>query len=196
MPSAKSVALNGALMMDLGDGQGTRWPVSDNDPLRASYGVFLPNIVPAANPTDLITIRGSASKTIRLRSVVITGAATTASNIILALIKRSAANTGGTSTNPTIIQRDTNDDAATALIAQYTANPSGLGASLGSFDGARLNIAPAANGGIDRVAFQYGWLNDKAPILRGVSEFFALNLGGAVWPAGGALDVAIAWTED
>ena len=63
-------------------------------------------------------------------------------------------------------------------------------------DGCRLNLAPAANGSIDRFMFQYTWQNDKAPNLRGVAEFIGIGLNGTSMPAGGALDVALVWSEE
>jgi hypothetical protein len=38
--------------------------------------------------------------------------------------------------------------------------------------------------------------NDKAPNARGSSQFLAVSLDGATFPAGGGLDVAICWTEE
>jgi hypothetical protein len=192
---AAVVKANGALMVDLGDGQ-SRVPISDNDPLRATFAIFLPALVPAANTTDVVTISGSATKKVRLREIMFTGAATAASNILLNIMKRTAPNTGGTFAPQTLVNRDSTDATATSVVNLYTANPTGLGASAGLMDGGRLNIAPAANGSIDRLWFQYSWLNDKAPLLNGVNEFFAINLGGAAWPAGGLLDVTLVIGED
>jgi hypothetical protein len=192
---ASVVKANGALMVDLGDGQ-SRAPISDNDPLRATFAIFLPALVPAATPTDLITIQGSATKKVRLREIMFTGAATAASNILLNIMKRTAANSGGTFAPQTLVNRDSSDVNPTSVVNLYTANPAGLGASAGLMDGGRLNIAPAANGSIDRLWFQYSWLNDKAPLLNGVNEFFAINLGGAAWPSGGLLDVTLVIGED
>ena len=196
MGSPKMVSINGQLLVDSNDGSGTRWPVADNDPLRATFGLFLPNLAPAATPTDLITISGSATKITRIRSIVITGTATAASNIQVSLVHRTSANTGGTFTAQALTNRDRTDDAPTSTLNLYTANPTGLGTPAGVVDGGRLNLAPAANGGIDRLLLQYGWLNDKAPTLRLATDILAINLGGIAWPAGGNLDVAIVLTED
>ena len=195
MSSPKMLATNGQLIIVDSDGI-TKWGISDNDPLRASYGVFLPSVAPSATPTDLIVIQGSATKTVRIRSVVVTGTATAAANIIMSLVRRSTANTGGTFAPQTLVNRDKRDDAPTCVVNLYTANPTSLGTSLGAADGGRLNIAPAANGGIDRLALQYSWLNDKAPILVGITDFIAINLAGIAWPAGGLLDLAIMLSED
>ena len=192
--SQKVVAANGAAMVDLGDGAGTRVPIADNDPTRSTYACFISSFVPAANATDFLQIIGSASRIVRIRSIIITGTATSASNILINTIRRSTPSTG-TPTNLSLISRDTGDNAATATVQIFAANPS-LGTLIGAADGGRLNIAPAANGSIDRLVFQYSWLNDKAPVLRGVNDCLCLNLGGAAWPSGGALDVNVVLSED
>lgn len=194
MPSARVLNVNGQLVIDTNDGLGGRAQMADNDPLRASYAAFQASFAPVANTTDFLQIIGSATKIVRIRSIVITGTATAASNIIISTIRRSTPSTG-TTTNLTLVARDQTDDVATAIVQTFSANPT-LGTSLGTADGGRLNIAPAANGAIDRLAFQYSWYNDKAPILRSPNDCLCLNLGGAAWPAGGLLDINVVLTED
>lgn len=194
--SQKVVVANGAAMVDLGFGDATRVPISDNDPLRATYALFLPNFVPVANPTDILEIAGSASRIVRIRSIIVTGIATSASNIILNTVRRSSLATGSTPTTQSLISRDTGDASATATVRTFQGSNPVTGTLIGNADGGRLNLAPAANGSIDRLLFQYSWLNDKAPILRGPTDTLCLNLGGAAWPAGGALDVNIVLSED
>ena len=183
-------------MLDLGDGSNSRVTINDNEPSRGTYGLFLTGVSPAATPTDVITLRNpSTSKVMRIRSITMAGTASSASNVIVNLVKRSTANTGGTSTTPTGVSRDSNNDASQMAVNLYSANPTALGAALGTIDGARLNLAPAANGGIDRVFFQFSWLNDQALILR-PGEMLAINFNGAAWPGGGLLDTALAWSEE
>ena len=169
---------------------------TDNEPMRATFGAFITGFAPAATPTDILVFRGSATKIIRVKSILIMGTAAAASNIIVNLIRRSALNTGGTTAPVPLVSRDSTNDAATCDATRYSANPTGLGTAVGVVDGGRLNLAPAANGSIDRLLFQYAWQMDQAFVLRGVSEFLAVNLGGAAWPAGGALDISIALTEE
>ena len=196
MPSPQMIARNGNyLLIDRG-GSGAIAPISDNDPMRGTYSTFLTNVVPAASPTDILTIQGSKSKIIRLRQIIVTGVATAASNVQIFITKRSTSNTGGTSAPQSLVAHDSLDDPASAVLALYTANPTGLGTSLGVTDGGRLNLAPAANGGIDRLLFQYGWLNDKAPLLNGPNEYYALGLAGSAMPAGGSFDISVNISED
>lgn len=197
MPSAKVVAANGQLLIDSNDGYGTRWAVADNEPQRASFSLFIPSFVPAANATDILTIQGSPSgKIARIRQIIVTGTATSAQNINVLLTRRTTANTGGTFTVQTLVPRDNTDNAPTCVVNLYTANPTGLGTAIGVADGGRLNVAPASNGSIDRLILQYGWYNDKAPILRGTSDFLCVGLNGGTIPNGCNLDINIVLTED
>ena len=196
MPSPKIVTVNGSLFVDQADGLGTRVAMSDNEPTRGSYSFYIPNFTPAANPTDILVIQGAANKTIRLRQFNVGGTAASAANIQILLARWSTANAGGTFTPQPLLKRDTNDDGPYSTVNLYTANPTGLGTLIGYPDGGRLNLAPAANGGIDRLSLQFGWINDKCPVIRGVNDFLCINLGGTAWPAGGLLDMSLVVTED
>jgi len=194
---AKVSARDGMQVLSLnGDGNPPFTNGADNEPQRATFGAAITNITPAATPTDFLTIAGAAGKIIRVKSLMLAGVATSASNILIDLIRRSAANTGGTTVPITGRSHDTADGAASAVLAYYTANPSGLGTAVGTLHSARLNLAPAANGSIDRLQWQFTWVNDKAIVLRRATDILAINLKGAAWPAGGALDIDLEWTEE
>lgn len=179
-----------------GVGNGPFIPGADNEPETATFGATLYGITPVATPTDFLLLKGAANKVVRVKEIIISGSATAASNILVNLIRRSADNTGGTRNGVSAAAHDTNDGAAAASLFQYTANASGLGTQVAVIHSARLNLAPAANGSIDRITWQWSWKNEKAVVLRGASDFIAINLGGAAWPAGGALDVDLTWTEE
>ena len=40
------------------------------------------------------------------------------------------------------------------------------------------------------------WLNDKAPLVRAATESLCVSLNGQSMPAGGAIDIALTWTEE
>lgn len=197
MPNAAINAVNGEIYLELADPIGEKINLNDNEPYRATYSMFITGYTPASNPTDVLVIGPTIGKVVRIKQMVIEGAASSASNIIVSLIKRSTANTGGTFTTPTPVARDSNNDANGVNISLYSANPTALGTSIGVIDGGRLNIAPPSNGSIDRLQFQYSWLNDQAIVLRpGGNEFLCVNLGGIAWPFGGSLDFNLMWTVE
>lgn len=149
---------------------------------------------PAATPTDIFTITGSATRTIRITKIVIGGLATTAGQLNPLLIRRSAANSGGTSSAPTPLKRDTNDSAATATLALYTANPT-VGTTVGTLDSCRLFLA-LATATPNQCKFEFGVNNDKMLLLRGTSDILAINFAGATVPAGGVVDIDVEWVEE
>ena len=186
-----------------GAGTGPYIMGADNEPETATFGATTLTFVPGSTPTDVLTIAGTsavnfygAQKIIRLKEIVISGTATAASNIIVNLVRRSSANTGGTFAAITPRGHDINDGASAATVNYYTANATGLGTTVGTVHAGRLNLAPAATGVIDRLIWDWSWKNDKALLLRGPNDILALNLGGAAWPAGGAVEIDLTWTEE
>lgn len=201
MVSAVNKTKLGQRVLDLGGGAagdrtGAFVQISDNEGMRATYGTFIGGYAPPATPTDILTIRGTASKLVRIKGIYMSGTATAAANIQIKLIRRSAANTGGTSASAGAVPHDVSDDASAAVTALYSVLPTGLGTAVGTVHGGRLNLAPAANGSIDRLWLDFGWRNEKGIILSGTTDILALNLGGAAWPAGGLLDIDLCWSEE
>ena len=170
--------------------------VSTNSP-KPTFRYTAVDITPVATATDVLVLKGSATKIVRVTRASILGSATAASIYDLYLIKRTTANTGGTSTAPTPTTSDSADAAATATLALYTANPSALGTG-STLEGTKVYLpagsAPAGAGTIRDIVF--GNRNDKAPVLRGVAESIAFNFAGAAVPAGASLYMLIEWTED
>lgn len=159
---------------------------------RGTYGVSAVAVTPAATPTDVVTLYGSATKTLRVKQVVVSGLATTAGSMDVSLIKRTAVNTAGTATAPTVALFDSSDSAASATVAQYSANPTtGAGIALAT---KKLNMGVAGAGGT--VCFDFANRNDKALILRGAAQGLAINLNGQAVPAGGTISYSIEWEED
>jgi hypothetical protein len=171
-------------------------PLADNEPERNTYRAFMFALAPSGVVQDVLQLAGVAGKVIRLKSLIVSGAATAATNMGVYLFKRTALSTGGTPTAVTKVASDTADAAASAVLNHYAAGTATTPGAGGQIDGCRLNLAPAANGGIDRFQFQYSWLNDKAPLVRSATESLCLSLFGQTMPAGGALDVALSWSEE
>jgi hypothetical protein len=151
------------------------------------------SVAAAATATDIATITGSATKTVLVQRVIITGIQTTAGLAEVLLIKRSTADTGGTSTGQTAVPHDSLDAAATATVLAYTANPGALGTAVGTFRRAYAPIGGATSVVNPIVVFDFG---DKgqALTLRGIAQQLAVNLNG-VTLTGGTFDIVIEWYE-
>lgn len=165
--------------------------------LKATYAATSLALASAASCTDLWTLTGSASKTVKITRVEISGEATTAAPAQIVLLKRSAANLTGTSTAPTIVPYDSADAAASATPLAYTANPGTLGTSLGNLrTGYVFLSAPAtATVGPEKFIVDFGNRQGQEVVLRGVAEVFSVNLN-AVTITGGAFDITVEWTEE
>jgi hypothetical protein len=165
----------------------------DNEGLKTSYRVS-GAITLAATPTDVFVLPGSASKTVRLRRLRIYSAATTAGTMTLSLVKRSAADTGGTSTATTVVPLDSADAAGSAAPLTYTANPSALGTALGSVDTALIDFGLTASGPVFDETF--GQAGAQTVVLRGVAQNLAINLNGGTLPTGAQFSYVCEYTEE
>lgn len=147
----------------------------------------------AATPSDVVILNGSVSKTIRVTRVEVSIGATAAGFADVVLIKRSAANTSGSSTTPTPVPNDANDAAASAVVTVYTGNPT-PGAAVGNVRWVKMGITAA-----DQVVTQtwhFGQANDKDIVLRGVAQGLAINLNGDALLSGEVFSYSIEWTEE
>jgi hypothetical protein len=173
---------------------GTVNAVSVDNPA-ATYSASAVAFVPAAAATDVFVIKGSASKTIKITRVefAVTTTAGSGGLISAQLIKRSTANTGGTSVTNTATPHDSNNAAATAVVTHYTANPATVGTAVGTLRAIR---AEAYNTGIapTYTIWDFGNRPGQAIYLRGVNEFVTLNFGGATI-TGPIACINIEWTE-
>lgn len=169
---------------------------------KASYVCAIPLFVPAANATDMITISGSATKIIKIKRIVLSVTLTVAALGTVLLVKRSAANSGGTSSNQTIVPLDSTNDAATAVVKKYTANPSALGNPLG-FIKHISTVFPSATsiiggeGGASLI-WNFGQEGQIKPItLQGVNENIAICNDGAALGLGYTIRMCeLNWTEE
>ena len=174
---------------------GKSFGVSTNG-TRATFHYVAQDVTPVATATDVVVLSGSASKVIRVTKVSVVGTATAASIYDHYIVKRTTANTGGTSTTKTAAQSDSNDAAQTATLSLYTANPTtGTGVTV---EGNKTYLSASATPGAAALPYVYtfGTRNDKAIVLRGTAESLAINFGGQAVPSGANLYLSIEWTED
>jgi hypothetical protein len=146
-----------------------------------------------AAPTDWLVIGGSGTKTIRVSNVTVCGTATALSTIDVIPIKRTTADTAGTSASLSASLLDSNDAAATATVVNYTANPT-TGTSGNNIDAFKLNLGPGGSAGC--ASLDFGTRNTREMVLRGTAQQLALNLNGAALPAGASLSARVELTEE
>jgi hypothetical protein len=160
-----------------------------------TYSATIAALAVASSATDVFTISGSGTKTVRILSLHISGTRTSAGFIDFFILKRSTANSGGTSTARTAVSHDSTDSAATATVLAYTANPT-LGTLVGNmystkyFISSNASSAPGEKAGIELSDF-FG----KQVILRGTGEVLSINLN-AITIAGSSFNISVTWTEE
>ncbi len=159
---------------------------------------------PAATATDIVTIFGSASKTVRVHAFRIGSTNIAAGSQQLFLLKRSSNNTAGTFVAATPVQADTTDAPATVAVGHYTVNPTILGTSDGTVNIMRVAspaAVPASFAGVqqdvtvDMLDFGANFLK-KDVVLNGTAQGLCLNFNGAALVAGQTHVYAICWTEE
>jgi hypothetical protein len=160
-----------------------------------TYSACLVGLVAAATPTDIATLTGSASKTIYPKRILISGTQTTAAVRDILLVKRSTADTGGTTVPTTAVAWDSRNAPATAVVVGYTANPTALGAAVGNLEAKRV-LVPTATGQAELWVIDFATLRTTQPVaLIGVAQQLAINLNG-ITSAGNNFDITIEWTEE
>lgn len=176
--------------------------VCAQDSVVASYSVTSIGIVPAAAPTDIFCLTGSATRTVRVKQVRVTGTAGTAINITTYLMKHTVANTGGTAASteatglPTIVQTDSSLAAVSATATAYTANPT-IDATR-TFFSAQTMLLPVTSTAV--TAAPALWLFDPPssfapPALRGIAQQLCVNYNAVTTPSSGVVSVNMIFTE-
>lgn len=163
---------------------------------QSTYAYRAGDISPVANPTDVLVLSGAAGKVIRVTRIGISGKATAAALVDLYITKRTTANSGGTSTNPTATKYDSNSVAPSGVLTLYTANAASLGTG-SALEGDIIYLPAAATPASEPTHWQrdYGAEMTECPTLRGAAESISINFAGASLPAGASFYFYIEWTE-
>jgi hypothetical protein len=189
--STAAVAADKALVVAISPNSGVK-PYQ-----RTTYTVGVSNFGIAGAPTDVALISGSASTVVRITHVLISVTSTTAVVIPVTLVKRSAANTGGSSGIGAITPLDSNDAASTASNLFYATNPTALGAAVGTMVRAAKYFCEVATptSAAEVLDWPLGNNDAKPVVLRGTAQTLCVNFGG-VTIAGGTVTIVFEYTED
>lgn len=167
---------------------------------KASYFASLGNNTPAATPTDVAILTGSATKTITVTHVRISVGATSSGAVEYRLMKYSGGTQSAVNT-PFLAAThagafDSNDVASTVITAGlagvYTANPASSGTTVGIIEDWTSTIL--ANAG---VILEYNCSRPaKCITLRGATQFLAVNGNGHTLLTAEKFGVEFEWTEE
>lgn len=153
--------------------------------------------VPQTGAGDILCITGSASRLVKIKRISLTGTNSTAQTSTLTLIKRSAANTGGTSTAPAGVPLDTLQVATTptATLAAYTAVPT-PGTAVGTISARSAGFAAATASSVGAITWTWDVTSLYSDLrLRGVAQSLCVDAPAAFTTAGPVLNFEIIWTE-
>lgn len=178
-------------------------PSSTVDNAQATYRAAA-NFTPQATAAvTMITITGSASKTIRIKRIGISGVSTGSGQQILALQRTSALGAGGTLVAPTVAKLDTNSAAASAVVNHWTTTLKAAGTPVGGPMNAQniqtvVTAVPITSPGPTQFMFpENGIPTGQSIVLRGVADILEVqNIGAANLAAGTVLAYFVEWVED
>jgi hypothetical protein len=153
--------------------------------------------------TILFAVRGSATKTVRVRRLrwLIRGSGTLR-QYIWQVVKYSAFPTGGTLGGLTAVPHDSADSAASGASGVWTAHPT-AGASVGNILISTAAVLDADAVFADATQFNtialcdvaFGAVDDKAIVLRGVAETLGVTVS-LTSATGDIAAVSATWTEE
>lgn len=172
---------------------------------KQSFAAVSIGLAPAASATDIFCIAGSASKTVKVSKVEVSGTAGTLITTPAVFLRRASVDTGGTAAstiaNPanTIGKLDSGSAAATATLIAYTANPTINDTSPTYIRAGNVTLPTTAAGTvIVPLLWDFG---DNATALtqqltlRGAAEQACLNLQ-ATSVSSGLMNISINWAEE
>lgn len=185
------------------DANSVNYPAFTLDTQRPTYragALFTPEVTGAVT---LISVTGSASKTVRITRIGISLVATDESSFIAKLQRVSALGAGGTTVSPTIAEMDTGTAAATAVVSHYTTTLKAAGTLVGGpmstqiVSGQLVALTADVHATQMAMLFPEGGLGGQAIVLRGDSDFLTVqNILPTNMSAGTQIAYFVEWIED
>lgn len=170
---------------------------SEKQTHRAS--TIIPLVAATTVNVPFFNIIGSASKTIIVKRITVSGMSLTAVGYFTINVEKlSTASTGGTSTTLVSVPLDSNNATPTAVVKAYTAAPTKgtLVGTLASWRALWQATTAAAAGVTDYFTFNFGDMPETRGVaLRGIAQELALVFPVALGSAG-TLAIDIEWTEE
>lgn len=167
----------------------------------ATYRAGNITATPVATPTAFLRIKGHATKTVRIRKIVLQGIATAAGNMECVVDKNSTTGTDNASTVWTAVTKaplDSGNAAAGATVEVLTgANQDALGTTVGKLYAGRLQLSADGSGvAIIPLTIDFGVGGQQAVVLRSATENVTVGFNGDAVPSGGKIDYFVEWTEE
>lgn len=152
---------------------------------------------PGATPQDVFTITGNANTNVYVQKIALSSTQGTAGINEWLLLKRSAANSGGTNASVTAIPLNSKSAPADATVLQYTGNAT-AGASVGQLWAGWVNspiVTTAGIGDYQGIIVDFESMYGQPLALLSAAEVLAWNFGGAALPSGLSVLAWVQWFE-
>lgn len=180
------------------------YPIVSLDTAQSHYRAAASFTPQATAAVTLISVQGSATRTIRIKRIMLGGVATALSDTLFTMRKVSALGAGGTTVAPTIAEMDSSSAAATAVVQHYTTTLKAAGTDIDGplsfwrqFQATVTTPATAYTHPHSALVFPEGGIMSQAIVLRGTGQYLEIqNANAGNLAAGSVLDYAIEWIED
>lgn len=172
------------------------------DGTKATYAASISALaVTAAATTDIAVLAGSATKTVKVISLRISGSiATTAVYVDYQVLKRSSAFSGGTGTAATAVPLDSASSAATAVFTTFTSTGPTVGTPVGQIVAQRAYLPITGANVLGTQVLPEVLIGGSAPCqsvtLRGVAQAIGLNCNTVTFGTAPLFSIDIIWTEE
>jgi hypothetical protein len=190
-------------MSALQDASGYNATMVSLDTGRPTYRAAANFTPQATGAVTVLSIQGSATKTVRVKRIGLSGVSTGAGQSIYTLQKTSALGAGGTTVTPTVAKMDSADANATAVVQHYTTTLKAAGTPIGgplSAANVQTCVTAVPTTGVlplTQLFPEFGAPVGHAIVLRGVAEFLEVqNIAAANLAAGTVLCYCVEWEED
>lgn len=160
-----------------------------------AYAASAVGLVSVALATDIFTITGSATKTIKITRIELSGTTTAGSGlgVNVSLTKHSTANSGGVSSTLSLVPMDSSNASATATVLSYTSNPT-VGTVVGTIRANRYSFV-ATGAESNSLIWDFSSRTAQPPVLRGTSQQLAINLNSTT-VVGSVINISVEFTEE
>lgn len=187
----------------MADLAGNLMPMNSLDSAQQVYRASASFTPVGTSDLTLVSIKGSSTKTVRIRRILLGGSSTALGSILMGLQRTSTVGTGGTAVLPTVAKLDTSSATATATVTHFTtaaqSQGTAVGGTLSQFQLFTTTVTtPTVAWAEAQCIFpERGATIGQALVLRGTADFIEIqNLNAGNVKAGSILQYMVEWVED
>lgn len=147
-----------------------------------------------SNTSDVCLLIGSATKSVRLRRVILAGVTGAIMSDPVLILKRSTLNVGGAGSITTNASYDSSNATSTAVAETMTTDPALLGTLAATLLEQSFTFNNNTTGVVAPTTYTFGQLGQPV-VLRSAAQSVAVNFAGASFTSA-TLSCTLEWTEE